>query len=840
MSVNDKILIKIQADITDLSTKLDAIVDKLNGFQREVKNTDTITQQLNVGLRAFSWSTFIGGALNASTAITQLLTSTSNLNRAQYLVKQSTVSVERAEDQLARKTLQLNKEIEKNGNSTEKAIMLRNEIATATEQLANKEERLKLAIDQVNDTYVLFGLNAVNTVFGTIQTLIGLKTMAAQRILANKIALDQERLALDLNSRSAVSNSLAHQGVIASRAGAGVGLASFTGAVSGATGVVGKLTSSLGTAGLVGSLIATGVALGALALDQIKVNEVFDNTKRKLDNLAAGYVNVAEASATMSQVTKNSNVFTMGFTENIDEIKKKIEEAEKALEGFRKDPVGFSRGKSPEEVKKILEPLENLKAALAREEKEFKIFKENLDNIMSGKTYKDISPAVFEIFEKQKNKLIERVEILDRINLKEDEFVKILTEQLQIMVDEKDLTQKQADFMKERILQERQLNNEKKTGNELSKNELKYQKQIAELKKKLSPRFIAEQQRSLFESLKAGEYGLSESYLSLSSDNPEKLGYVPFSGVYNTKTGEVRHNLQNIRTAEKIAKHSFERNELIKSYNYLEKTDPTNPLLPVILDRIQRHEDAIKKIKKEPSITSSYSSGSVGFKILQDWKKIGQNKEEKEKALKSLADIQIKQMIRNQSDSQARAIRDASYKSGLHLRPGLSASDKSKLNSLKSKVGKARGGRRGSRAPLNYMREQKSIIAGLAAQLESEMMFLSAIDEGLEDFVMNQNIYPSVPADLQFPIGYRGHSYKDTPSWVDEYYKHFPGHVARFNKELATVRERSGILAYTSSLGMNLQTIYNTITNPETANDIDDMLRYNARLAQISTGATVI
>lgn len=254
MSANDKITIKIQADIDELKIKIDAVLGKLDAFKREVKNTDTVTQQLNTGLKAFSWGTFIGGALNASTAITQLVTSTSNLNRVQYLVKQATVSVERAEDQLARKTLQLSKEIEKNGRSTEKAIMLRNEIATATEQLANKEERLALAMDQVTDTYMLFGSNVVNTVFGVIQTIIGLKTMAAQRIMANKIALDQEKISYDSNTRSALANVAATNAVANSRLGLASGIPPLTGAFAGATHAVSNLTGVLGKAGLIGAV----------------------------------------------------------------------------------------------------------------------------------------------------------------------------------------------------------------------------------------------------------------------------------------------------------------------------------------------------------------------------------------------------------------------------------------------------------------------------------------------------------------------------------------------------------------------------------------------------------
>ena len=154
-------------------------------------NVKTLDQQLNsltgtsakldAGLRAFSWTAFAGGALNVTTAIAQVYTSLSNLDRVQLQVRNSMVGIERAEDLLARKTMMLNKEIEKNGSLSEKSIRLRNEIATATEDLTNKEEKLRLAQGQVNDTYLLFTSNVVNTVFGTVQTLAGMYVMLSQR-----------------------------------------------------------------------------------------------------------------------------------------------------------------------------------------------------------------------------------------------------------------------------------------------------------------------------------------------------------------------------------------------------------------------------------------------------------------------------------------------------------------------------------------------------------------------------------------------------------------------------------------------------------------------------------
>ena len=75
-------------------------------------NVKTLDQQLNsltgtsakldAGLRAFSWTAFAGGALNVTTAMAQVYTSLSNLDRVQLQVRNSMVGIERAEDLLAR------------------------------------------------------------------------------------------------------------------------------------------------------------------------------------------------------------------------------------------------------------------------------------------------------------------------------------------------------------------------------------------------------------------------------------------------------------------------------------------------------------------------------------------------------------------------------------------------------------------------------------------------------------------------------------------------------------------------------------------------------------------
>ena len=66
-------------------------------------------------------------------------------------------------------------EIEARGlGQTQKAINLRNELATATQDLAVKEEKMAIEQSAVTDVYMLFFANIANVGFSTMQTLVAL------------------------------------------------------------------------------------------------------------------------------------------------------------------------------------------------------------------------------------------------------------------------------------------------------------------------------------------------------------------------------------------------------------------------------------------------------------------------------------------------------------------------------------------------------------------------------------------------------------------------------------------------------------------------------------------
>jgi len=79
--------------------------------------------------------------------------------------------------------------------------------------------------------------------------------------------------------------------------------------------------------------------------------------------------------------------------------------------------------------------------------------------------------------------------------------------------------------------------------------EKKYLREIADLKKKTSPRFLAELKKTTLDELSKGNYGLSpdvlEKYLpGMSREQIEGLGYQPFRGYFNEKTKQMEASME--------------------------------------------------------------------------------------------------------------------------------------------------------------------------------------------------------------------------------------------------------------------------------------------------------
>jgi hypothetical protein len=82
----------------------------------------------------------------------------------------------------------LNEEMAKAQPNMKKVELLTNELATAHDDLAVKQQRVKDQADQVNDTYILFGLNIANVGFSAVQTGVSMIKMTQGIKLADGAA----------------------------------------------------------------------------------------------------------------------------------------------------------------------------------------------------------------------------------------------------------------------------------------------------------------------------------------------------------------------------------------------------------------------------------------------------------------------------------------------------------------------------------------------------------------------------------------------------------------------------------------------------------------------------
>ena len=173
MVVNSKI--KVTIDIVDANGKIQTFKQNLTqvgtagqkaGMQVQQgmsQATTGINQASQSAVKAsVNFQTMGMGMLNLSTAGVQTFTSFSNLDRVQNRAAASAVGLQRAQDLLARKTNQLTKLQEAGNGAGRDAVLITKEIATATADLAVKEDKLKIEKAAVTDVYMLFAANLMN------------------------------------------------------------------------------------------------------------------------------------------------------------------------------------------------------------------------------------------------------------------------------------------------------------------------------------------------------------------------------------------------------------------------------------------------------------------------------------------------------------------------------------------------------------------------------------------------------------------------------------------------------------------------------------------------------
>jgi len=167
-----KITLRIEVDAKEFKRLMKGSTQDLSKFKSQVESTTPSMNKLGetATTTAVRFQTLTQGTINLVTSFTQAYTSISNLQKAKTSLQAAAVGVERAIDLQRRKQFMLNEEMKKAAPNMKKVELLTNELATAHDDLAVKQQRVKDQADQVNDTYILFGLNIANVGFSAVQT----------------------------------------------------------------------------------------------------------------------------------------------------------------------------------------------------------------------------------------------------------------------------------------------------------------------------------------------------------------------------------------------------------------------------------------------------------------------------------------------------------------------------------------------------------------------------------------------------------------------------------------------------------------------------------------------
>ena len=185
-----KITLRIEVDAKEFKRLMKGSTQDLTKFKSQVESTTPSMNKLGetATTTAVRFQTLTQGTINLVTSFTQAYTSISNLQKAKTSLQAAAVGVERAIDLQRRKQFMLNEEMAKAQPNMKKVELLTNELATAHDDLAVKQQRVKDQADQVNDTYILFGLNIANVGFSAVQTGVSMIKMTQGIKLADGAA----------------------------------------------------------------------------------------------------------------------------------------------------------------------------------------------------------------------------------------------------------------------------------------------------------------------------------------------------------------------------------------------------------------------------------------------------------------------------------------------------------------------------------------------------------------------------------------------------------------------------------------------------------------------------
>ena len=596
--------IDVEFTVTDRgSATLKDIRGNVKSFDKDLKNLNTTTTKLDAGLKAFSMTTFAGGLLNISSAVAQVVTSMSNLDKVQLQVKNSMVGVERAEDLLIKKTMMLNSEISKNGAATQKSIRLRNEIATATDDLANKQEKLRLSQDQVTDTYILFASNVTNTVFGTMQTLAGLYAMVAQRKIADTVVTAINSGATAVNTNEKIKNIATTTSTIVANSGAAVAQGGFTASITASIIPMRLFAASVMANPLFLPLTIATIGIG-LAFTAHQINEMGKQAKLTSGNiqgLGTG-VNLTTAELSALSPVVGSAISDMGkYSDIVLDATNKVDNLTKSLNNLQAQQNQFSSYGPTNDVleKQIIKTQADLDAAnkelqISKAREDMKLINKDImvDAFKSGTVdkflkegYNPTRSEFSKVLDDAKNMNREIIDLQDNLKTSYEDATNVF-------LSTNDLKLAGYDFekssIKDIIKYTNDLSNAEEKGGKAQISNLKSQnkllKENEELKKKLEE-----------------EWGYTQPGRNLRSFISGDTGYFTgeqgagFSGYINKKTNEFRN--------ARVAEMAWERVKALEAEGEAYLKAGVSPSIVAAAIEWQ-----INKIKIEPNFVSAMSS----------------------------------------------------------------------------------------------------------------------------------------------------------------------------------------------------------------------------------------
>lgn len=276
---------------------------------------------------AVKFQTLTQGLLNLSTATAQTYTSLSNLDRAQQRVVLSAIAHERAINTLHTQEARLDKLRSASIPDMDRISVLQDKIATQKDAISAAAENERLAQDQLNDTYILFGSSIANTVFSSIQTISSLKATMALRTTQAAVAQAVENAVTTQNTVAKAGNIAATTALIPTNlalTATNVGLTFSFRALT-----VAMLSNPLGIALIAGSI-------AALALYETNVFGVKD----AVDKMIGSFGTVTPAAEGFTgELNRGTGAMTQ-YSSQADHTAKSIdamsEKADKAFWSFEK------------------------------------------------------------------------------------------------------------------------------------------------------------------------------------------------------------------------------------------------------------------------------------------------------------------------------------------------------------------------------------------------------------------------------------------------------------------------------------------------------------------------